>query len=218
MILSCYGALSFIFNREFKYRFSNYIFLISWIITLLIICCCGFGFQYNFLSFDVFVLIGIIAVIKKLNFNNLSNMIFVLSYILLFIVSIYLNGNVIYCNSKLFRTDIDGLSILVEELKNEKNVTILEYKTPSLGIYNRLNIIPNVRFFYTPNIAQERCPNLYEEEENYLNNKIAKFVITTQNFEEIFINDCINKNYELYKSYDYDYNGDFMKLYLYKIK
>lgn len=80
------------------------------------------------------------------------------------------------------RMIVDGHPLLSQKLHDE----IIKEKDPTLlilghGVANNLfttcNIVPNVRYFFTPNIPDTVYPDLRKEQERYIENKEVTFIV-----------------------------------------
>lgn len=220
ILIILYGGFYFIFNHFFKNKNYNLLFLLSWFILFITIYSGGIVLPYNFLIFIPFIFLGLIAIVKTLKLERLNFEIIIPICILLSFVAIILNSNYNNFSSKITHYNDNALALMTKDLKKENAKSILEYNTLDIGLYNRLNIIPNVQYFYLPNISYKVYPQVFKEQNRYLKEKLTDYVVTRIFYENIDSNNnfpginTIQKNYKLYKYYDSQEEG--FRYYLFK--
>ena len=219
-ILSLYGCFYFLFHE--KHKSFGFSILSSFLLLLFVVYSSGRIYSY-FLAFAPYFLLGIIAIIKTLNIKKLDSNILIPLCITLCLIAIHVNGNYYSRTSKLAYASDDALSNLIFDLKKDEEATILEYNCLDLGIYNRLNKIPNVKFFYLPNVTVDQYKKVFDEQDRYLKEKKTKYVILKYGFSRINLEkntfenmEKVTENYELYKFYDDLSKGN--RFYVFKLK
>ncbi len=206
IIIILYGCFYFIFIKYFKTKIYNFSFFFSWLILFLIIYSGDSILSYYFLIFIPFIFLGLVAFMQTFDYLKFSYKIIIPLCIVLSLITTILNTNLNSNTSKIKHQNNDALSSITKDLKKEKAKKILEYYTLDIGLYNRLNIVPNIKYFYIPNIDYEIYPQAFDEQNRYLKEKLVDFVIVrayhinSSNYFKEFEN--IEKNYRLYKYYD----------------
>ena len=104
-------------------------------------------------------------------------------------------------------------------VSKEKNPTLLNTSLDEANaIFTLANIVPNVRYFLTPNLSYAQYPKMRDEQEKYIENREVQFVVLSskaRNYEHFSSFTPLHENYELVDTYtEYSYT-DF---YLYKLK
>ncbi len=82
-------------------------------------------------------------------------------------------------------------------------------------IFTQLNIIPNVKYFITPNITYEMYPEMRNAQTDYIKNKEIQFVILPEkalNFDYFYNLPYLKENYDLIDTY-IDKGDKFFHLY-----
>jgi len=85
-------------------------------------------------------------------------------------------------------------------------------------IFTRLNIMPNVKYFTTPNITYDMYPDMRNTQTEYVKNKEVQFIILPQKalyFDYFYDSTFLNENYNLIDTYVDDMDKFFL---LYKRK
>lgn len=106
-----------------------------------------------------------------------------------------------------------------ETIKKEQNPTLLNLGLDKgNAVFTEANIIPNVRYFISPNLPYDIYPNMRDEQTKYIENKDIKFIIMMS--ESInygyFVNlKALDENYAIMDSITDDENKTY---YLYKRK
>lgn len=101
----------------------------------------------------------------------------------------------------------------------ENNPTLLNTSLDEgNAIFTLTNIVPNVRYFLTPNLSYSQYSKMRDEQEKYIENKKIQFVVLSsksRNYEHFKSFDPLLENYELVDVYtEYSYTN----FYLYKLK
>ena len=86
------------------------------------------------------------------------------------------------------------------------------------GVFTKANIVPNVKYFISPNLPHSIYPEMRDEQTKYIENKKVQFIILSQfslNFDYFFNLPALNENYKIVDTYIED---KFKTYYLYKLK
>lgn len=86
------------------------------------------------------------------------------------------------------------------------------------GVFTKANIVPNVKYFISPNLPHSIYPEMRDEQTKYIENKEVQFIILSQfslNFDYFFNLPALNENYKIVDTYIED---KFKTYYLYKLK
>lgn len=84
------------------------------------------------------------------------------------------------------------------------------------GVFTRLNLVPSVKYFVTPNLHYDIYPEMRNEQTRYIENKEVQFIILPKgalNFEYFLDLPALKENYNLEATFDGDEGTAF---YLYK--
>lgn len=105
-----------------------------------------------------------------------------------------------------------------EKIQQENNPTLLNlYLDEANSIFTLTNVVPNIRYFITPNLSYEQYPKMRDEQEKYIINKEVMFIVLStkaDNYEHFKSFKPLQENYEVVDVYD----GDRTDFYLYKLK
>ena len=102
-----------------------------------------------------------------------------------------------------------------EIIEKKENATLLNYGFLDGGFYTVTNIVPNIKHFHKPNIQYENYPEIMDEQNRYIREKIIDFVVIKvkqeedskkipylyenyDNIKNVFVPDS-NNNYMLFK-------------------
>lgn len=121
-----------------------------------------------------------------------------------------------------FTLQSSNMYLLGEEISNtpqykfkeiicqKENATLLNYGCLDLGFYNTCNIIPNCKYFYTPNIKSEE---VMVTQNQCIKEKKVDFIVTRRGIEAEILN---FEDYELIAEEKGFYEGNMWMYYLYQ--
>lgn len=169
----------------------------------------SFHFYYP-LPLCIYILPGLIAVFCFINnYITISYSQKLLSFcaILCLIIGITakdqfgMGGNVLLRRGKPNNL-VSAFEAIIMKEKNPTLVNLSHGDTNTL--FTVCNIIPNVKYFFRPNLIEEKYPQMRNEQTKYIENKTAQFIVLTnftpnkQYFENL---PALRNNYELVKTY-----------------
>lgn len=163
-------------------------------------------FSYYSIPYYVFTVLGCIAIAQYLRIPATRK-----AYIFVFFVALILG---------IKQRDLYGMQIselatrekpktlvfqFSDKIMQEKNPTLLNLGL-DLGnaVFTKTGIIPNVKYFISPNLSYEMYPQMRDEQTRYIEDRVAQFVIVT-NFSfnsDYFLNlPAFTDNYTVIDSY-----------------
>ncbi|MDR0824135.1 MAG: hypothetical protein LBN74_03515, partial [Prevotella sp.] len=90
-------------------------------------------------------------------------------------------------------------------ITKEKNPTLLNLSLDlGNGVFTMANIIPNVKYFISPNLPHSIYPDMRDEQTKYIENKEVQFIILSEfsfNFDYFYNLPALNENYEIIDTY-----------------
>jgi hypothetical protein len=123
---------------------------------------------------SVFIFISRSISIKKLSLKHL---------IVIFFLLLFMGSNQKYIYENRITSSVSGMPNLQtkklhDEIIKEKNPTlvVLSYSLAN-GLFTTCNIVPNVRFFITPNLPYDTYPLMRDEQTKYIEEKKVQFVV-----------------------------------------
>ena len=174
----------------------------------------GANHVYYFLILMAFIVLAIIFIAKMLEKLVNRKILNAIKYITpIYIVLIIMLTCKLSSNFDFHNKQKDELvQYQFAKIINEKpNATLLNYGFLDGGFYTISNIVPNVKYFHKPNIEYERYPEIVDEQNRYIKEKIIDFVVIKVEKEEDSYNvPELYKNYELVKSV---YDGNYYMLF-----
>lgn len=90
--------------------------------------------------------------------------------------------------------------------------SLLNYHCLDLGLYTTTGITPKYYYFMRNNIPRENYPEMYEEQDRYIKEKIPKYVITKKKYS------LLDEDYTMIKSQRQPYENRKVTYYLYERK
>lgn len=110
-----------------------------------------------------------------------------------------------------------------EVIEKEENPTLLNLSLDEINsVFTISNIVPNVRYFITPNLNYDQHPEMRDEQDKYIKNKDVEFVVLStksRNYEHFKSFEPFKENYGIVDSCEISYYGKVDKVfYLYKLK
>ena len=175
----------------------------------------GTNHVYYYLFLMPFVVLGFIAIsciiekiikAKWLNYTIFLIPIFIATFVAL---SCYKSENFEFHNVK--KEDLAQFQF-AKIIKEKPNATLLNYGCLDGGFYTTSNIVPNIKHFHKPNISYESYPEIMDEQNRYIKEKVVDFVVVMVEKEEDSKNiSYLYENYENVKSvFDKSENKFFM--------
>lgn len=177
---------------------------------------------YYPIPFLIFTYLGLIVVIKAVSkYINVPCTTKALVYITIAALLIGISSKHFFKTSK---RNYD-LREFASTIKKEENPTLLNLGF-SIGnsLFTVCNIVPNVKYFFTPNLIHEKYPDLRNEQTNYIQNKDTEFVLlisSSINFKYFWKLPALRQNYTLIETKELGYNldaGSIETFYLFKRK
>lgn len=153
-------------------------------ISLYIIIFMSKVFQYYYpIPFLIFSVLGLIAFVKIFS-KLIRAFTFTVKYLFLFAFTMYYVGfsQGSIDETKLCLDIMNRPDLLTQDLHDE----IMKEPDPTLlnlgfGLGNSLfttcHIVPNIRYFISPNLTYDAYPDLRSQQEEYIKNKATKFVL-----------------------------------------
>lgn len=204
-LLVCFwGFLDFIFRKLFEKRVGLLSLFLSFIVQLFFVLSGAFFFPYYLLSTLVFVILALVSlalVLEKIAFvKHLKYLPLICSVCFLLIGAVRTNLFGYSLNSVVNRDFPESqISLFSREVMKEDNPSLLCLGfDESLTIFTICDIIPNVRFFFLPNITLEHFPDICNAQISYIENKEVDFLVLDERFRyyDYYI-EAVNKNYKV---------------------
>lgn len=179
----------------------------------------GYVYYYS-VPYYIYALLGCIVLCKFLNISSNWRVYFICT-LLAFIWGINRRDFFGFTVSDLMKrtqqeTIVDKISDIIGQ---EKNPTVLNLGLDANnGVFTRLNIVPSVKYFITPNLHYDIYPEMRNEQTLYINNKEVQFIILPEgglNFDYFQNLSALHENYILIDKF---LNSESKMLYLYKRK
>lgn len=222
MLLSFTGA--FYFPVKFlTTKTSRICFILGGISLFLMIFMFEFFHKpYYPIPFLIFTYLGLIIVIKAVyKYINIPCTTKTLVYITIAALLIGISSKHFFKTSK---SSYD-LREFASVIKQEENPTLLNLGF-SIGnsLFTVCDIIPNVKYFFTPNLIHEKYPELRNEQTNYIQNRDTDFILlisSSINFNYFWRLPALRQNYTLIDTKELGYNldaGSIETFYLFKRK
>lgn len=179
-------------------------FLGCFMILLLSVFGGGRGYLYYFLIFSPFIIFGllVILVFHIEEFSSFVSRRFVISVCLITIIVLVAYTYNVNQNIYMLQINKDDLVQFkfAEIINQEDDSTLLIYGWLDNGFFTAAGIVPNVRFFYKPNISHEKFPLIMDEQNRYIKEQVVDFIIISPDvvlYEKNLDFDFINETYEL---------------------
>lgn len=179
----------------------------------------GYVYYYS-IPFYVFALPGCVVLCKFLNLSSNWRVYLICTLLVLIwgikkhdFFSFTLNDLI---NRTYKETIVEKISDII---RREKNPTVINLGLDANnGVFTRLNIVPSVKYFVTPNLRHDIYPEMRNEQTLYINNKEVEFVILPQgalNFDYFLNLPALQNNYDLIDKF---IDSESSAFYLYKRK
>lgn len=205
----CFSFLSFIKKKHFKYSI-----LLSFLFISIILYSPGVAMSYYYIIFTVFYPLGIISILYFFE-NKFTVKNSLLKPVVL--VSIFVCSFICISKQNLFGYSISNLTsrdfpdstptLISDKVSSIKNPTLLCVGlNAGLDVFYLSNILPNIKYFFTPNISYEDYPQILEGQLSNINNQDIDFVILMDNYRYVTLYDSVlvESGYEVkYQVSDY---------------
>lgn len=205
------------------------IFLAGLSLYLMIYIAPSFYFYYplpmvSFVSLGVIVFLKLIADVITLRSSRM-----VLALVLCFGLLFGIQRKALFQTGGLILLRIDEPDGVVTQFSKiivkEKNPTFANFGVgEENAIFTRCNIVPNVKYFITPNITRNMWPDMIKDRTKNIEDKALDFIVltnTSADFIYFKYLDALAQNYELVDTYidkRYHMQDDHFISYLYKKK
>lgn len=214
------GIIYLFFKNSLEKRTGLIFLVLSFIAEFLSFLVAFYLFDYYWIVFVVFSVFPMIAFVRLFEKRLVIFSYFKLTVVLCCIVSI-----VLCCfKTRLFGYSFDNIvkrefpnkeiDVFSEILDKDKNATLLCLGfDKTLSIYTIRDMVPNVRFFFLPNIKIETYPLIYDEQIKYIREKRTDYLVIDDYFRyyNAYIN-IVKENYEPVASYP-NHVGTSVRLY-----
>lgn len=204
------GILFFMFSPILKLKQRKLIIFSSALSLMVIIVSTRVLLPYYLISFTVFsvltcIMIGILVEKLLLKSKLIKMYFFILSFLVCIGLGLYQKNFYGYTLKSLYNRDFpqNEVAIFQPEIEKVEGATLLicGFKK-GLPIYTKMNILPNVKYFFFPNIHHEEFPTIRDEQTKYIFNKKTDFVILYENFRYYdYYKDVIELNYSVESTY-----------------
>lgn len=183
----------------------------------------GRAHVYYFLIFSPFLIFSFIVLLKMVNekfglirSSNSLHLVLTITTLIMFIYSLLFGQN----TSMLLTAKEELVQYKYATIINKINkATLLNYGSLDGGFYTTTGIVPNVRFFYKPNIDNSKFPTVMDEQNRYIKEQVVDFIVvrvsTNENVEDFDI-PFINENYVLIEEEIQRFEGEEYYYLLYK--
>lgn len=179
----------------------------------------GYVYYYS-IPYYVYALLGCIILCKFLNLSSNWRVYFVC---ILLALLWGINRRDFFgftMNELIKRTKQETIVNKISDIMaKEKNPTVINLGLDANnGVFTRLNIVPSVKYFVTPNLHYDIYPQMRNEQTLYINNKNVQFIILPQgalNFDYFQNLPALHDNYTLIDKF---INSESKAFYLYKRK
>jgi len=176
-----WGMIEFVTKKKFIDKlFHKLSVLLCFLLLILSVFGGGKKFNYYFLIISPFIIFGFIAVLTKFyeKFEEMKSkklIYFIIATIIVtFLFTLQFNNN----TYMLDMTRDDLVQYKFASIINQiEDATLLNYGTLDSGFYTTTGIIPNIKYFYKPNISYSRFPLILDEQIRYIREKIVDYVV-----------------------------------------
>lgn len=194
------GYIYIMFNKKIIPNIYGKIALTLTILISTIAVYFGANHIYYFLILMAFIILGVIGIakiIEKIFSKKVLNL-------FVFATPIYMLVFILLCcttsqNFEFRKVNKDDLVQFqfAKIIEQKTNATLLNYGFLDGGFYTVTNIVPNIKYFHKPNISYEKYPEIMDEQNRYIKERLIDFVvIMTQNEENSHDIPYLYENYE----------------------
>jgi len=224
-ILSLSGILAFsISSSLIKSKLARITFFISSVLTLCMLLPKSRFLEYYYHPLIIYTSLGCIYIItlirSKIKYRiHSKKVICYLTVASILIISCYTN-NFLNDTSSLFNKEFKPsmVNTFSDKIKEDKEPTLIVLGlNRGIGVFTKANIVPNVKYFFNPNIPYEKFPEIMDSQKDYIEDKKVEFIILSSDyyqFNSVRSWDELNKNYAAVDSM-YE---DRVEYFLYKAK
>ena len=208
--------------------FRNYIAKLSLPLSFFVLFAAVFagGYVYYYsIPYYIYAALGIIVIVYILNyFVSLAQLPVWFAAILLIIALSFSVYRKHLFNKYDDQQQNNVITTFLPYIQNEKDRSLINLSLDeSNALFTYANIMPTEKFFITPNLSNDRFPDLRQAQTRYIINKKTNFIV----FSEYTNNACffdnfapLKENYEVVATYEeyYEWQKVNRKIYLYKRK
>lgn len=209
--LVVFGVFYFTFSKSLSKKIARITLFIWFICILLVLFTSQAVMLYYYIIYCVFIPLGIISIflIFKLRFYPRSNHQRVYAFLLLialFIFTAYTKTDLKTVFTE--KNDENSIySVFAQEIskRSEVDKTLLclglDY---SINVFTKAKIVPNVQYFFTPNIGPDLYPIIYESQLSYIRNRKINYILMNDSYryKDIFIQAIDSAEYYKIKKYN----------------
>lgn len=227
-LLTLFGLTAFSFRtspfRKGIFRFGLPICFVTLIITTYY---GGHDFGYYLLALFPFLIFGLIAVAaaisrrRELKFNRKHMAALLICGILvLTVATVSYSPNIPIASQS--RKDLPQYRFAAI-INQVPGATLLNYGFLDGGFYTAANITPTFKYFMLNNISYSRYPEMRDEQDRYIRERLATFVVlrmSTETGADTYPAARLQENYDLVDEMSYNYinSGQKFRFALYKVK
>lgn len=185
------GVLFFSFGIPFKHKIAKVSIIVTFVLLLLLLFTSQAVILYYYIIYLVFAPLGLIALVLLLNkYFSLSTLNIKILSLTIICVSLVLS----ITEKKLFYYSFSDLyhrqnvfvtpqMVLAEAISSSTDKSLLcvgfNYH---IDIFSLAEIVPNVKYFFTPNILYDYYPSLFEEQMSYIDKQLIQFVVIKDDY------------------------------------
>lgn len=177
-------------------------------------------YTYYSIPYDVYILLALIPAFQYVKISN-RRWVYVVSCFVILILGIKQKDFFgMQINQLITRNHPPSLiDKFTSKLLQEENPTLLNLGLDlGNGVFTKANLIPNVKYFVSPNLEYAYYPEMRDEQTRYIENKQVQFVILCDNsFNYSYFRELPALN-EYYEIIDEDTGKGNRPYYLYKLK
>lgn len=185
------GVLFFSFGFPLKHKINKASMILTFIVLLLVLFTSQAVILYYYIIYLVFAPLGLIAFALFINkYFSLSTLkTKILSFIIICVslaLSITEKKLFYYSFSDLYHrrnTSVTPQMVLAEAISSSTDKSLLcagfNYH---IDIFSLAEIVPDVKYFFTPNILYDYYPSLFDEQMSYIDKQLIKFVVIKDDY------------------------------------
>lgn len=234
MLWACYSELNY--NYDIKYLtyigfaciLCTWIYRNVWFILFMILSYAflvlgvffgGNAFFYYYLDFQIYIVFGLIGILKLFELLLKNNKIKKLYYRVMLCFVALLTVQNVHASTNLeympIKKDYYAQYVFDQIISKSDDKTLLNYDNLDGGFYTASDILPNVKYFMRQNVDYERYPIIMDSQNDYIKSKKVKYVVIREYFgnrgcrkdlENLNKNyKCIKHHAQIFEGMDYDY-------------
>jgi len=205
------GILFFTFSSVFKSILGRLALSLSALFLIVIIVTTRVLLTYYLISFSVFsvltcIMIGVIIekYLKWYGKNKYGY--YILFFIICIVFGVYQKNFFGYSLSTLYsrQFSLTEVEVFENEIKKEADPTLLVagFKK-GLPIFTKMDILPNTKYFFFPNIHHEVFPALRDGQTKYILNQDVDFIVIYERFRYYnYYKEIIEKHYKVGRTFE----------------